>query len=192
MLYVTIRTKLEDWAKGIDWTNNSLTILEIKPSIGGFKALVKFKGEEETIGKLGWKLSRISRYYLGTIVLNGDEERILSKYIVMRGNVSSEGIFWTVVLVDYLELKNMLKELFESSLEVKVLKVIKARGQDALTARQEQILRIAFDAGYYDYPKRIRLKELAEKLNLSVASLTEILRRAEKNVISTFFRERGI
>nr|MCL7344306.1 helix-turn-helix domain-containing protein [Candidatus Aramenus sulfurataquae] len=53
-------------------------------------------------------------------------------------------------------------------------------------------MKIAFEAGFFDYPRKIKIQELAEKLNMSVSNLSEILRRAEKNVISNYLRGKGL
>lgn len=196
MLYVNFRVDHEEWSKNIDWSKNSLSILDIKDSkdcLDCVKVLVEFKGDEEELRKLGWNLSKVSRYkYLGAVIISGKVEKILSKYIIMNGTGGKEGFYWTVVLTDYSELKRILKEFVDSKIAVKILKVVKLRSHDVLTARQEQILKIALEAGYFDYPKKITINELAEKLNMSVSNLSEILRRAEKNVIVSFFRERGL
>ncbi|MUM64295.1 bacterio-opsin activator [Acidianus infernus] len=192
MLYVSFKVNHEDWSKGIDYSRNSLSVLDIKPSANGARLLIEFKGKEEDAKKLKWNLSRVSKFkYLGTIIVNEPIERILSNYIIMNGTATNDGMYWTVILSDYTELKKMLRDFVEHHIEVKVVKVIKVKSEDVLTARQEQILKIAFEAGYFDYPKKIRIKELAEKLNMSVSNLSEILRRAERNVIETFFRERS-
>ncbi|ARM77134.1 bacterio-opsin activator [Acidianus manzaensis] len=177
----------------MDWTKNSLSILDIKDVNDYVRVLVEFKGDENEFKKMGWNLSKVSRYkYLGTIDIDDKVEKILSKYIIMNGSGSESGFYWTVVLTDYFELKRMLKEFVDSKINIKILKIVKLKSQDILTARQEQILKIALEAGYFDYPKKVKINELAEKLNISISNLSEILRRAEKNVITAFFRERGL
>jgi predicted DNA binding protein len=52
-----------------------------------------------------------------------------------------------------------------------------------VTARQEQIIRKALELGYYDYPRRIRQKKLASACGISSSTLSELLRRAERNMI---------
>jgi|GEM_PF-1430171 len=58
-----------------------------------------------------------------------------------------------------------------------------------LTERQEEVLLVATRMGYFDVPKRIRTKELAEMLGISQASLTETLRRAVKKLIMEYYRD---
>jgi predicted DNA binding protein len=54
---------------------------------------------------------------------------------------------------------------------------------EKMTARQQQIIQKALELGYYDYPRRIRQKELANACGVSSSTLSELLRRAERNII---------
>ena len=55
-----------------------------------------------------------------------------------------------------------------------------------LTAPQEAAIREALRQGYYDIPRPINLQDLAAKLGISSASLSERLRRAEGRIIRQF------
>jgi len=57
-----------------------------------------------------------------------------------------------------------------------------------LTARQEEIIRVAFEKGYYDYPKKITIKRIAQIFNISPSTLSEILQRGERKIIWEHFR----
>ncbi len=193
VLYVTLRSPPEEWTKGVDWTKNSLIILDMKDFNGSVRLLAEFKGDEHVLQRLNGKFTKVSKFkYLGTIELDAPVERILSSYIILNGVVWPDEIKWTVILSDYTELKHLLREFVDRKIDVKITKVVKAKSQDVLTARQEQILKIAFEAGFFDYPRKVRIQELAEKLNMSVSNLSEILRRAEKNVISNYLRGKGL
>ena len=61
---------------------------------------------------------------------------------------------------------------------------VMARG--GLTARQQAVIEAACRGGYFDIPKRINQKQLAESFGVSVSTLCEILQRAEKKVISGY------
>ncbi len=58
-----------------------------------------------------------------------------------------------------------------------------------ITARQEFVVRTAFDLGFFEYPKKVNLEGLSQRLNVSYVTLAEILRRAEKNIISSYFKK---
>ncbi len=57
-----------------------------------------------------------------------------------------------------------------------------------LTEKQEEMLIVAYLMGYYSFPRRISLRELAERLGISVSTLAEHLRRAEAKVVEAFVR----
>ena len=46
---------------------------------------------------------------------------------------------------------------------------------------------MAYQRGYYDFPKRIGVRELAEMFDISTATLSEILRRGQKKIIEHYF-----
>lgn len=56
-----------------------------------------------------------------------------------------------------------------------------------LTSRQRTIIQIALVKGFYDYPKKIHLKELASELDLSPSTLNEILHRGGKHIFNQYF-----
>ena len=191
ILHVVLKTPIEDWVVNLDWYRNSLTILDIKEDDNGYRLLIEIKGSlpdnfQNSFSRVG------KNVYLGSLRVNSKICSILSKYIVSQGTVISDSIAWTVILDGYSELKKLLKEFVDSKIEVKVIKVVKVKQGSIITARQEQIVKIALEAGFYDFPRRITLRKLAEKLNISPSTLSEILRRAERNIIETYFRERGI
>jgi predicted DNA binding protein len=68
---------------------------------------------------------------------------------------------------------------------------ITRRHSSALTPRQEQVTRAAFTSGYFDYPRRLRQRELGLICGLSSSSLAETLRRAERNIIREHLRRVG-
>lgn len=71
--------------------------------------------------------------------------------------------------------------------------VIRARPRGRLlTGPQEEALRAAVELGYYLIPRPLTLRDVAARLHLSPASLSERLRRAEGRVITSFVREGGI
>ncbi|BFH73195.1 helix-turn-helix domain-containing protein [Sulfurisphaera javensis] len=190
LLHVTLKTPLEDWISINDWYNSSVTILDIRQDREGYRILVEYKGKEKQFLSSFTRVSKNS--YLGTMQVNSKIISILSKYTITQGNILPDSIVWTVIVDGYQELKRLLKEFVDMKIDVKVLKVVKAKTDSIVTARQEQIVKIALEAGFYDFPRRITLTQLAEKLNISSSTLAEILRRAEKNIIEAYFKERGL
>jgi len=58
------------------------------------------------------------------------------------------------------------------------------RGSHDLTARQEMAIGTAFVLGYYDYPRRAQLKDVAKSLGVSRATAMENLRRGMRKLAS--------
>ena len=52
-----------------------------------------------------------------------------------------------------------------------------------MTHKQRQALKLAKEAGYYDSTKQVSLQELAERMDVSTSALSQLLNRAESNVI---------
>jgi predicted DNA binding protein len=193
LLYAVIKTPSIKQLSDINLSNVSVNILDIRVEKDKGKILMEIKGDEKVAKEICEEPLKVSRFkFICTSYIQSDLLYILSQYILMNGAILNDGIIWTLILNDYTELKQLLNSLLTVTKEFKVLKVIKAEKRDTITARQEQILRIALEAGFFDYPRRIGLKELAKKLNMSPSNLSEIIRRAEKNLITAYFREKEI
>jgi len=56
--------------------------------------------------------------------------------------------------------------------------------RDALTNRQREVLRAAYLAGYYEWPRDTTAEQLAETLGIASSTLHQHLRRANRNILS--------
>lgn len=61
--------------------------------------------------------------------------------------------------------------------------------ENELTDRQYAVLKAAYAAGYFDWPRGSTAKEIAESLDLAPPTLHEHLRGAQDELIGTFFEE---
>ncbi len=68
--------------------------------------------------------------------------------------------------------------------EVRARKARTSESERELTPRQTEILSRAVGLGYYEIPHNLTLRELAERLDLSVGTVSELLRRAEAKIIT--------
>ena len=96
---------------------------------------------------------------------------------------------WTVLGNDTM-VKSLMQELENQKVAGQVVKISKIKDDEELTARQENILQIALEKGYFEFPKKITLRQLAKALDVSPATLTEILRRGQKRVLQEHFKGR--
>jgi hypothetical protein len=57
-----------------------------------------------------------------------------------------------------------------------------------LTAKEQEALYYAYSRGYYSQPRKITLRRLAFELGLSKSTLNEILRSAERKILTAYMR----
>ena len=96
---------------------------------------------------------------------------------------------WVVLGSDTM-VKSLMQGLEKQKVEGDVVRIFKLKEEEELTARQEEILQIALEKGYFEFPKKITLRQLAKVLDVSPATLTEILRRGQKRVLQEHFKGR--
>jgi predicted DNA binding protein len=114
-----------------------------------------------------------SKCFLSTVSVTSRDR---AQWIIMGSDRSFRG------LVDALERKRI-------PFEVRLKKELE--DTDLLTTRQEQILSIAYERGYFDFPKKKGLKELAAETGIRTSTLAEILRRGQKKVLGEYLTRRA-
>jgi predicted DNA binding protein len=80
-----------------------------------------------------------------------------------------------------------LQALHSKDVNYKITDISKLAPKKALTPKQEKVLKTALELGYYDFPKRVTTEQLSDTLGISPSTIAEILRRAEKKIISGYF-----
>jgi predicted DNA binding protein len=96
---------------------------------------------------------------------------------------------WAVLGSDTM-VKSLMRDLENQKVSGEVVTISKLKDEQELTARQENILQIALEKGYFEFPKKITLRQLAKVLDVSPATLTEILRRGQKRILQEHFKGR--
>lgn len=91
---------------------------------------------------------------------------------------------WKLITISNNSLRKLIAKLENSGCEVELKKITKLDKKSLLTHRQEEIIKLAFEKGYFDFPKKIILKDLAKLFEISPSTLQEILQRGEKKIIS--------
>lgn len=104
---------------------------------------------------------------------------------ICRGSAEFE---WNLIFRDLRVLRRLVRRLERKGYGVKLVRLADVKDSVALTARQEKILSAALALGYFDYPRRIRLTELARQLGISKSWVSEVLRRAQTKVVDAYFR----
>jgi len=95
---------------------------------------------------------------------------------------------WTIAFTGREALTDLMERLKENKVDVKILRLTSVADVETLTSRQRSIVEVALDEGYFDYPRRITLHSLAKRVGVSASTVSEVLRRAEKKILSTYSR----
>lgn len=118
--------------------------------------------------------------------------RILTDADVFLIAAQSKGegrVEWTLVLSEKKVLKDIFDHLKSKGVEADLVKLTKIDDKESLTERQDKITQVAFERGYFDYPKRISLRELARMFDVSPSTLSEILRKGQRKIVLDYFKK---
>lgn len=183
--------------------------VKVSCQIGGHSGkagwgLVTIKGKEETLKKVLEEIRKhpsverveVKTRQPGFVSFLVDVKRckacevlIKSKaFMVFPVDIQKGRMKWLLITDDNRTVGEISDELEKLGSETKIEKVIALGEKGILTKRQEEIIRLAFSSGYFDYPKRIGSLKLASKLGISVSTLSEVLRAAQRRIFSEYLR----
>lgn len=96
---------------------------------------------------------------------------------------------WSLLVTERPPLQKLMENLEKIGADPKLVSLTEIGDRDALTARQEQITRMAFERGYFDFPRKIGLRQLAKIFGISTSTLSEILRKGQRRIMIRYFKE---
>ena len=85
------------------------------------------------------------------------------------------------------ECKRLMRNLADRGVVYRVEELRFLRGRSSLTGKQELVVKVAFDLGYFDYPKKISVREMAEIFEVSPATINEEIRKGVKKILKEYF-----
>ncbi len=107
--------------------------------------------------------------------------------IVLSAVIFEKNIFWTL-LCSQEALSQITKKLEEKGVNFKLIYKAKVEKviMNSLSKREYHVLRIAYEYGFFDYPRRVNLEAVANIAGISKSTASEILRRALKKVVRDY------
>jgi len=109
-------------------------------------------------------------------------------FLLAAHTTEDKRIEWKVAFSNREDLDKLIWDLQATGSDVELVRVSNAIDDGLrLTDRQLNIVEVAFKRGYYDYPKRISIRELARIFGVSTATVSEILRRGQRKIIKEHF-----
>ncbi len=110
-------------------------------------------------------------------------------FLISAETKAAGKVEWTLVMSDKDVLKGIFDRLKSKSVVAELVKLTKIDDKESLTERQDKITHVAFERGYFDYPKRISLRELARMFDVSQSTLSEILRKGQRKIVLDYFKK---
>ena len=98
------------------------------------------------------------------------------------------GVEWRILAPKRSAVESLVRTLEGRGLELEVVAIKTVKGSGTLTDRQERVLSLAYKLGYFEFPKKINLTDLASKLGVSKSTLSEILRTGEEKILHAYFQ----
>lgn len=129
---------------------------------------------------------------VGTSGCGGCRSILNSGCFLISATTDDQGwVEWKLILNEKLQLQKLVDNLNDHNIDSSLIMIQPIDDKDSLTQRQERIIKTALERGYYDFPKRIGIRELARIFEISTASVSETLRRGQKKIIEHYFKSKG-
>lgn len=86
------------------------------------------------------------------------------------------------------EIDYVLNRFSNYYIKTKIQRIGRYNPNINLTSKQHELLNIALKQGFFEIPRKINIKTLSNQLKVSKSALSEMLRRAIKNLLLNYFR----
>lgn len=104
--------------------------------------------------------------------------------------------YWEIASWERKILTNFIKNLEKDIKNVKILKIIQTKLTDVyfsylspkLTPKQKRAMELAFEHGFYNWPKKTDFGKLAKLMKISIPTFREHLKRAEQKLMPNLIR----
>ena len=155
------------------------------------KILEEIKGHQ-SVGGVEIKIREqdLASFLVDVIRCKACEMLIKSRaFLVFPVDIQKGRMKWFLITDDNRTVGKIHDQLAEAGYDIKIERITTFGGKSILTERQEEVIQVAFSSGYFDYPKRTGSSKLAGKLGISVSTLSEIMRAAERRIFSEYLRK---
>jgi predicted DNA binding protein len=111
-------------------------------------------------------------------------------FLVSGKSMEENIITYSFMVPTFEAYQGILRDLKKAGHKFTVRKIGKFEQQiGVLTENQERIFWLALKSGFFDYPRQIGMAELAAKLGISAATLSEIMRRGTRRLLEHYFKK---
>ncbi|MCW4010532.1 MAG: helix-turn-helix domain-containing protein [Candidatus Bathyarchaeota archaeon] len=110
-------------------------------------------------------------------------------FLVSGKSIEDYTIMYSFMVPSFEAYQKIVSAMETAGLTVRVLKMGRFEAKaGVLTEKQERIFWLALKGGFFDYPRKIDMSELAAKLGISASTLSEIMRRGMRRLLESYFK----
>lgn len=182
---------------------------EVSCQIGGHSGkagwgMVTIKGDDEELDKMVEEIrvhpsvgsvdiknrqQRLVSFFVDVVKCRACHVLITSKaFMVYPVDIKKGRMKWLLITDDNRTVGKLVENLEEIGCDIKIDRVTPLSEKGVLTDRQEEIIRAAFAVGYFDFPRKIGSEKLADKLGVSVSTLSEVMRAAQRRIFAEYLQ----
>jgi predicted DNA binding protein len=110
-------------------------------------------------------------------------------FLVSGRHIKEYTIVYSFVAPNFTSFNRIISTLESRGLKPKILEMGKFNPKGrALTEKQERVLWLALRMGFFEYPRKIKMSELSERLGVGLSTLSEITRRGLRRLVEEHFK----
>jgi predicted DNA binding protein len=111
-----------------------------------------------------------------------------SAFLISARHVKGRRIVYSFVAPNPGAYQQIIAALEARGIDFTVLEVGKFKPRSTtLTEKQERVLWLALKMGFFEYPRKITMRQLSKRLGMGLSSLSEILRRGLRRLLEDHF-----
>lgn len=111
-------------------------------------------------------------------------------FLISSTSTDDGDLIWTIIAPNDEAVTKLVENLESKDTVIRFMSITPIDHRQVLTTRQMDVIRMAFNQGYYDIPKKITIEKLAKRFKISPSTLAETLQRGEKKVVRLFLNAR--
>lgn len=111
-------------------------------------------------------------------------------FLVSGRSLENSTVLYSYLVPSFEAHKNIVTALEKAGLRVNILKLGRFEPRiGVLTEKQERIFWLALRGGFFEFPRKISMSELSDKLKIKPSTLSEIIRRGTRRVLEHHFEK---
>lgn len=111
-----------------------------------------------------------------------------SECLMISSQSKKDHIQWTVAAEKNNEIFDLIFYLKSYGCDAQLIKIT-SPDNFSITDRQKELLKYAYSKGFFENPKKIKLRDISNTFNISASTASEILRSGQRKIFAEYFKE---